>query len=86
MTRTWVFHLETSPGNIPWSLYKEVSEDPRVTLAMSYAVGDNYQGDRIVGTTQEMFTKFTYREGQGLVFAGICGKAENPSRERRARV
>ena len=35
MTRTWVFHLETSPGNIPWSLYKEISEDPRVTLAIS---------------------------------------------------
>lgn len=62
-----VFHLETSPGNIPWSLYREISEDPRVTLAIPYAVGDNYQGYRIVGTTQEMFTKFTYREGQGFV-------------------
>jgi putative ABC transport system permease protein len=62
-----VFHLETSPGNIPWSLYKEISEDPRVTLAIPYAVGDNYQGYRIVGTTAEMFTKFTYREGQGFV-------------------
>jgi putative ABC transport system permease protein len=62
-----VFHLETSPGNIPWSLYKEISENPRVTLAIPYAVGDNYQGYRIVGTTQEMFTKFTYREGQGFV-------------------
>jgi len=62
-----VFHLETSPGNIPWSLYEEMSQDPRVTLAIPYAVGDNYQGYRIVGTTQEMFTKFTYREGQGFV-------------------
>jgi putative ABC transport system permease protein len=62
-----VFHLETSPGNIPWSLYKEIAEDSRVTLAIPYAVGDNYQGYRIVGTTAEMFTKFTYREGQGFV-------------------
>lgn len=62
-----VFHLETSPGNIPWSLYREVAEDARVTLAIPYAVGDNYQGYRIVGTTPEMFTKFTYREGQGFV-------------------
>lgn len=65
-----VFHLETSPGNIPWSLYKEISEDSRVTLAIPYAVGDNYQGYRIVGTTSEMFTKFTYREGQGFVLKG----------------
>lgn len=62
-----VFHLETSPGNIPWSLYKEISEDSRVTLAIPFAVGDNYQGYRIVGTSEEMFTKFTYREGQGFV-------------------
>ena len=49
--------------------------DPRVTLAMSYAVGDNDQGDRIVGTTQEMFTMFTYREGQGFVLkSGRVGR------------
>jgi putative ABC transport system permease protein len=62
-----VVHLETSPGNIPWTLYKEVADDPRVTLAIPYAVGDNYQGYRIVGTTTQMFTDFTYREGQGFV-------------------
>ena len=62
-----VFHLETSPGNIPWTLYREVAEDSRVTLAIPYAVGDNYQGYRIVGTTTQMFTDFTYREGEGFV-------------------
>lgn len=59
-----VFHLETSPGNIPWSLYREVAEDPRVSLAIPYAVGDNYKGYRIVGTTPELFTKFEYQEGR----------------------
>lgn len=70
-----VYHLETSPGNIPWSLYREVAEDPRVELAVPYAVGDNYLGYRIVGTTTELFTDFEYQEGKryeieppGLVF------------------
>lgn len=62
-----VFHLETSPGNIPWTMYRDIAADPRVTLAIPYAVGDNYQGYRIVGTTPQMFTDFTYREGQGFV-------------------
>lgn len=62
-----VCHLETSPGNIPWTLYREIAEDPRVTMAIPYAVGDNYQGYRIVGTTTELFTDFQYREGQGFV-------------------
>jgi putative ABC transport system permease protein len=59
-----IFHLETSPGNLPWLLYKEVAANPQVELAIPYAVGDNYQGYRIVGTTPEIFTKFEYRKGQ----------------------
>jgi putative ABC transport system permease protein len=63
-----VFHLETSPGNIPWEMYKAVKADPRVELAVPYAVGDNYRGFRIVGTTEEMFTKFEYTEGKKFQF------------------
>jgi putative ABC transport system permease protein len=59
-----IFHLETSPGNIPWSLYRQMADNPQVELAIPYAVGDNYQGYRIVGTTPEIFTKFEYRKGQ----------------------
>lgn len=61
-----VFHLETSPGNIPWRLYQRVKQDPRVTLAMPYAVGDNYKGFRIVGTTEDLFTAFEPRPGRKL--------------------
>lgn len=59
-----VFHLETSPGNIPWSLYQEVKRNPQVRLAVPYAVGDNYFGYRIVGVTDEMFTDFEYQAGR----------------------
>lgn len=59
-----IFHLETSPGNIPFSLYREIAKNPQVELAIPYAVGDNYQGFRIVGTSDEIFTKFEYRKGQ----------------------
>ncbi|MFN8094114.1 MAG: ABC transporter permease [Vicinamibacteria bacterium] len=59
-----VFHLETSPGNIPWSLYEAVRADPGVALAVPYAVGDNYRGFRIVGTTREMLDSFEYRAGR----------------------
>jgi putative ABC transport system permease protein len=59
-----IFHLETSPGNIPWSMYKAIQADPAVELAVPYAVGDNYQGFRIVGTTADIFTKFEYQRGR----------------------
>jgi len=61
-----VFHLESSPGNIPWSIYETVVEDPGVAFAIPYAVGDNYMGARIVGTTSELFDKFEYRPGRRL--------------------
>lgn len=59
-----VFHLETSPGNIPWGMYQAMKADRRVDLAIPYATGDNYFGFRIVGTTEEIFTKFQYRAGR----------------------
>lgn len=59
-----VFHLETSPGNIPWNLYQAISRERGVQLAVPYAVGDNYRGFRIVGTTEEMFSEFEYQRGK----------------------
>jgi putative ABC transport system permease protein len=71
-----VFHLDTSPGNIPWSLYQEIKKDRRVALAIPYTVGDNYHGFRIVGTTQEIFEKLEYR--QGFTFQMDQGRAFQP--------
>ncbi len=59
-----VFHLETSPGNIPWNLYLAMKKHSMVKLAIPYAVGDNYQNFRIVGTSDEIFTKFEYQKGK----------------------
>ena len=60
-----VLHLDTSPGNIPYTSYLKMREDPRVKLAVPYAVGDNYKGFRVVGTTKELLTEFEYADGVG---------------------
>ena len=66
-----VFHLETSPGNIPWSVYEKLKHDtPGIRLAIPYATGDNYFGYRIVGTSTELFTDFEYQKGQKFQFVG----------------
>jgi len=75
-----VFHLETSPGNIPWQMYTAIAQDPGVDLAVPYAVGDNYQGYRIVGTTTELFTRFPGEgglrvEGGGRIFTADAHEA-----------
>lgn len=63
-----VFHLETSPGNIPWSIYEDLREDRRVAMAVPYALGDNFQGHRIVGTSGDIFTEFEYEKGKRFEF------------------
>ena len=65
-----VFHLETSPGNIPWSLYQEVKGRGDVRYAIPYALGDNLYGYRIVGTTHEIFDVFEFQDGEKFTFQG----------------
>ena len=62
-----VYHLEKSPGNVPWSIYQVLKhQTPGVDLAVPYAVGDNFRRYRIVGTTSELFERFQYRDGRKM--------------------
>ena len=55
-----VFNLDISPGNIPWSVVEELRDDKRVAIAVPFAVGDNYRGFRIIGTTDAFRDAFGY--------------------------
>jgi putative ABC transport system permease protein len=64
-----VFNLDISPGNIPWSVFEQLRDDPRVKLAVPFAVGDNYKGFRVVGTTDAYFKDFEFAEGKRFKLA-----------------
>lgn len=68
LTLNVVYNLDTSPGNIPWSLYERLRKDPRVQVAAPYSVGDNYQGFRLVGTTDTFLKEFEPQPGQPYEF------------------
>jgi len=59
-----IFHLEASPGNLAWQDYLDIQQHPSVELAVPLAVGDNYRGYRLVGTTPELFAKSEYAPGK----------------------
>jgi len=50
-----VYHLGTSPGNVPYDLWTELRTKPGVQWAIPVAVGDSYRGARIVGVTGDFF-------------------------------
>jgi putative ABC transport system permease protein len=58
-----VYHIDQSPGNIPYSVYENLLRhpqkpglpNPRVKLAVPMAVGDMFKGRRIIATLPTMF-------------------------------
>jgi putative ABC transport system permease protein len=55
-----IFHLESSPGNLPFADFEDIRKNPNVELAVPIAVGDNYRGYRLVGTTLDFFDRTEY--------------------------
>ena len=55
-----IFHLEASPGNVEWRDFLYIQNNPNVELAVPIAVGDNFHGWRIVGTTPDLFDESEY--------------------------
>jgi putative ABC transport system permease protein len=53
-----IYHLEASPGNLPWEIYKNIKDHPGVEHAVPFATGDNYKGYRIVGTLESFFSLY----------------------------
>jgi putative ABC transport system permease protein len=52
-----VYHIDQSPGNIPYSLYEKYAgpRHPKAKIAVPISVGDVYKGKRIIATTPKMF-------------------------------
>lgn len=50
-----IFMMDNPLSNIPRSYYESLQKDPRVVQAVPFALGDNYDGFRIVGTSADFF-------------------------------
>ena len=64
-----VYHLETSTGIIPYSLYEIAKRDPRVKQAFPLYVGDSYRGFRVVGTSYDYLDEAQPRAEQNYELA-----------------
>lgn len=71
-----IFHLEESPGNIAYADYERIRAHPAVRLAVPVALGDNYLGYRIVGTTTNLFSDVSLSDGGAFRFAS--GRSFDP--------
>lgn len=74
-----VYHADVPTGNIDTAIADKIAHNPQVRAAIPLALGDNYRGNRIVGTTPEYigFLGGTLAEGKAFnaPFEAVAGAA-----------
>lgn len=73
-----VFGMATPSGSISWETYERWKAHPAVSWTIPYSLGDSHRGFRVIGTTDEFFTRYRFRD-QTVTFAG--GRAPETDRE-----
>lgn len=51
-----IYQLDVPTGNIPYPRYQALRDDKRIASAIPLGLGDNFQGYRIVGTEDKIFS------------------------------
>ena len=64
-----VFHIDVPPGNIPLADVQALRSHPQVARLIPLALGDSFQGHRIVGTSADYLAHYGLRFSQGQVWA-----------------
>ncbi len=68
-----VFHVGSPTNNVRWQTYEKLSKHKKVDWSVPLSLGDSHRGYRVVGTTPDFFTHFSFGSKQKLEF--IDGKS-----------
>ena len=63
-----VFHLDIPNGNIPLDEAEKLEKNPLIKAAIPLALGDNYNGFRIVGTTPAYISHYAGTLAEGRLY------------------
>ena len=61
-----VFRIGNATNNITWESYQDILNKDEVDWAVPISLGDSHKGFRVMGTTEEFFTRYKYRGGQSI--------------------
>lgn len=64
-----VYHIDVPTGNIPLAELARLRTDPGVARVVPLALGDNFEGFRIVGSDQQLLALYDARIASGRSFA-----------------
>ena len=60
-----VYHIDIPTGNIPFDVVDSLLKDPQIKKAIPLALGDNWKGHRIVGTTTDYLKHYKAQLNDG---------------------
>lgn len=63
-----VFHIGDATNNIPYSTFEHWEAHHSVKWAVPISLGDSHRGFRVMGTSQQYFDHYRFRDGQSLSF------------------
>lgn len=64
-----VFNMGTATHNISYNTYEKYKNHPQVAWTIPYSLGDSHKGYRVVGTTNDFFSFYSFRGGKTVEFA-----------------
>ena len=64
-----VYHADVPPGNIPLAAIETLRRNPLVAQVIPLALGDSFQGFRIVGTEPQFVTHYGGTLAQGALWS-----------------
>ena len=64
-----VFRIGNATNNVTWRSYQDIRRRPEIAWMVPLSLGDSHRGFRVLGTNQDYFKYYRYRQGQPLTFA-----------------
>jgi len=64
-----IFHIGISENMIQYNTFTRFKNHPMVDWAVPLSFGDSYRGNRVIGTTQDFFRRYQYRNHKPLAFS-----------------
>ena len=63
-----VFQIGNATNNISWESYQQIIQRPEVDWSVPISLGDSHKQFRVMGTSEQFFSKYKYRSGRQLQF------------------
>jgi putative ABC transport system permease protein len=64
-----VFGMGSATNNLSYASYEKFKRHPAVQWTIPYALGDSHRGFRVIGTNEDFYKEYRYRQDRTLAFA-----------------